>query len=241
MCTYTSAYTYVYIYIYTYVYRERDIHKCIIINWFVLYNNDNNDHDNYTCMYIYIYIYTHTYTYIYIHICVYIYIYTCIKVSPLAWFDRAGDRFRRVIPTRTVSFQNFKFVFAAWTLAIWNLRQYGHISNIFAFRIWDAQFEISRFEIMKTDRTPDAEPDGDSDVLSYDKVLWCYTYIYIYIYIITSIHNYDIIICCTIIHNSTIRYYFNTRTRNPTETRMQRSRVICIAMFYVCRCFANQF
>ena len=40
----------------------------------------------------------------------------------------------------TVSFQNFMFVFAAWTLAIWNSRQYGQISNIFAFRIWDAQF-----------------------------------------------------------------------------------------------------
>ena len=25
--------------------------------------------------------------------------------------------------------------------------------NLFAFRIWDAQFEILRFEIMKTDRT----------------------------------------------------------------------------------------
>ena len=34
----------------------------------------------------------------------------------------------------------------------WNLRQYGRISNMFAFRIWDAQFEFSRFEIMKTDR-----------------------------------------------------------------------------------------
>ena len=34
------------------------------------------------------------------------------------------------------------FVFAAWTLAIWNLRQCGHIGNTFAFRIWDAQFEF---------------------------------------------------------------------------------------------------
>ena len=33
----------------------------------------------------------------------------------------------------------------------WNLRQYGHVSSIFAFRIWDARFEILRFEIMKTD------------------------------------------------------------------------------------------
>ena len=43
---------------------------------------------------------------------------------------------------RTVSFQNFMFVFAAKTLAIWNSRQYGQTSNVFAFRIWDAQFEI---------------------------------------------------------------------------------------------------
>ena len=32
------------------------------------------------------------------------------------------------------------------------IRQYGQISNIFAFRIRDAQFEILRFEILKTDR-----------------------------------------------------------------------------------------
>ena len=42
----------------------------------------------------------------------------------------------------TVSFQNFKFVFAAQTLAIWNSRQYGQTGNRFAFRIRDAQFEI---------------------------------------------------------------------------------------------------
>ena len=35
----------------------------------------------------------------------------------------------------TVSFQNFMFVFAAQTLAIRNLRQYGQLRNIFAFRI----------------------------------------------------------------------------------------------------------
>ena len=51
----------------------------------------------------------------------------------------------------TASFQNFMFVFAASTLAIWNLRQYGQISNMFAFRIWEAEFEMLRFEIMKTD------------------------------------------------------------------------------------------
>ena len=36
-----------------------------------------------------------------------------------------------------------------WQFEIW---QYGQINNIFVFRIWDAQFEIFRFEIMKTDR-----------------------------------------------------------------------------------------
>ena len=36
-----------------------------------------------------------------------------------------------------------------WQSEIW---EYGQISNIFAFRIWVAQFEILRFEIMKTDR-----------------------------------------------------------------------------------------
>ena len=52
----------------------------------------------------------------------------------------------------TVSFQNVKSVFAAYTLAIWSLRQYGQISSLFVFRIWDAQFEIMRSEIMKTGR-----------------------------------------------------------------------------------------
>ena len=69
-----------------------------------------------------------------IHVSLFTRIFLCVSVS-------------------TVTFQKIMFVFAAWTLAIWNLRQYGQISNIFAFRIWDAQFEILRFEIMKTDRT----------------------------------------------------------------------------------------
>ena len=36
------------------------------------------------------------------------------------------------------------------------------MSNISAFRIWDAQFEILRFEIMKTDRLNQSLPYGQS-------------------------------------------------------------------------------
>ena len=41
------------------------------------------------------------------------------------------------------------FVFAALTLAIWNPRQYGHIRDIFVFRIWDAQFEFCDLKLWK--------------------------------------------------------------------------------------------
>ena len=69
----------------------------------------------------YIYIYTYTYIYIYI----YIYIYSS---------QRGSKKVDPTVESLTVSFQNVMFVFAAETLAIC-LRQYGHINNIFAFRI----------------------------------------------------------------------------------------------------------
>ena len=49
----------------------------------------------------------------------------------------------------TASFQNFLFFFAAETLAIWKFRQYGQISNIFAFRIWDAQLNFCDLKLWK--------------------------------------------------------------------------------------------
>ena len=93
-------------------------------------------------LYIYIYIYIYIYS---IHSCwcvIYVYMYISLSLFQTTCRNPL-----------TVSFQNFKIVFAAWTLAIRNSRQYGHISNIFYFRIWDTQFEFLRFEIMKTDRT----------------------------------------------------------------------------------------
>ena len=93
------------------------------------------------------------------------------------------------------------FVFAAQTLAIWNSRRYGQINNIFAFRIWDARFEVLRFEIMKTDRssgtwclriwglniTCDWPSSTDGVGTSHLKLIWLMgakaLVIYIYIYI----------------------------------------------------------
>ena len=90
----------------------------------------------------------------------------------------------------TVSFQNSMFVFAAQTLAIWNLRQCGQIGNIFAFRIWDAQFDILRFEIMKTDRIAHAILSNYQGRISYYQLIshiislsYLSHYIYIYIHI----------------------------------------------------------
>ena len=91
-----------------------------------------------------------------IHIYIYIYIYTHISEGLHDHGDEELLQAARGPPAthrHTVSFQNIMFVFSAQTLAIWNSRQYGHIGNIFAFRIWDAQFWSFRFEIMKTDRT----------------------------------------------------------------------------------------
>ena len=47
------------------------------------------------------------------------------------------------------------FVFASyklWQFEVWD-SMYGQIGNVLAFRIWDAQFEILRFETMKIDRS----------------------------------------------------------------------------------------
>ena len=98
----------------------------------------------YVCIYIYIYIYIHVCMYVCMYVYIYIYIYIYIQCNVTCIWSKQA----RASETRKVS-----CLFLRPRLAIWNLRLYRQIRNIFALRIWDSQFEILRFEIMTTDRT----------------------------------------------------------------------------------------
>ena len=134
VCVYVYIYVYIYIYIHIYIYIYVYIYV-YDINCCIIVIIMN--------MYIYIYIYTHTNMYIYIyihtHVCIYIYTYMCIGPPPIA----APPPFVELSPRDLSRLYMYS-------------RCIQHIGYL-------AQFELLRFEIMKTDRTnrggaaPDAE------------------------------------------------------------------------------------
>ena len=112
-------YTYIHVYIYIYIEREREIYAYILCR--------------YIYMYIIIYIYLSIYLSVSLYISLYIYIYIhitlldlCVSslrrghaniicIVPIFTDDpgRAPTALREDVNSPTVSFQNFKFVFAA--------------------------------------------------------------------------------------------------------------------------------